>query len=254
MEDLVGKRVIIGGGATGMGAATAKRLVSKGAKVIVGDVNAAGLKALEPQLAGPGTGVPFVFDLAKEEDIEAIVQHCVDQFGGVDGLVIPAADNSKQNMGNDRTVLDMDIRIWERTLRVNLIGHALLMKAAIPHMVKAGGGSIVVISSGASYLGLDYMPAYAASKAGLSALVRHTARLCGKDNIRCNGVNPGLVMTEGGMVNMNDKDRLGPPQNALRRNGQGDDVAKIIAFLLSDDSAWIDGQIISANGGSHMRE
>ncbi|MFC3172678.1 SDR family NAD(P)-dependent oxidoreductase [Novosphingobium bradum] len=256
MQDLAGKRVIIGGGATGMGAGLALRLVRLGANVVVGDRNAAGLKALEPKLAeGPGRAVTMVFDLMDDAGIEALVQRCVDEFGGVDKLAIPAADTSAETMMGDEPVTSMDPKVWERVMRINVIGHGLLMKAAIPHMVKAGGGSIVVISSEASFLGMSYVPAYSSSKAALQALVRHTARIVGKDNIRVNGVCPGRVIDDGREEGPTRPEVVGqPPRNALQRHGKPDDVARVIAFLLSDESGWISGQTISANGGSDMRD
>jgi NAD(P)-dependent dehydrogenase (short-subunit alcohol dehydrogenase family) len=103
-------------------------------------------------------------------------------------------------------------------------------------------------------MGMDLMPAYSASKAGLQALVRHVARLCGKDNIRCNGVYPGLVHTRGGKVNMGPQDLDGASRNLFGRPADPDDIARLMAFLLSDDSSWITGQIIAANGGVSFRE
>jgi NAD(P)-dependent dehydrogenase (short-subunit alcohol dehydrogenase family) len=256
MKDLAGKRIIIGGGATGMGAALAVWLANLGARIIVGDVNERGLQELEPQLAGkPGAAIPMVFDLTDDASIERLVQRCVDEFGGVDALAIPAAETSAAVMQADNTVFDMDPKVWERVMRVNVIGHGMLMKAAIPHMIEAGGGSIVVISSCASYLGLKYVPAYSASKAALQALVRHVAHLCGKDKIRCNGVCPGRVITDRPGAPVARQEVVGvEATNALLRHGHPDDVAKVIAFLLSEESDWITGQVISANGGSTFRE
>ncbi len=255
MQDLAGKRIIIGGGATGMGAALAIRLVKLGAKVIVGDRNAEGLKALEPELAeGPGQAITMAFDLMDDASIEALVQRCVDEFGGVDGLAIPAADTSPATMQADEPVTDMDPKIWERVFRINVIGHGMLMKAAIPHMVAAGGGSIAVVSSEASFLGMSYVPAYSSSKAALQALVRHTARIAGKDKIRVNGVCPGRVINDRVAIVSRQEVVDQPPRNAIQRHGQPDDVAKVLAFLLSEESGWISGQIISANGGSDMRD
>ena len=256
MDDLAGKRIIIGGGKPGgMGGALAVRLVKAGAHVFVGDISQEGLKGLEPQLAGgPVKASTMVLDLSDDDSIKRFVQRGMEVLAGIDGLAIPAADLSKENLGNDRTLFDTEVSVWERTLRVNLIGHAQLMRAAIPHMIKGGGGSIVVVSSGASYSGMDYMPAYSCSKAGLQALVRHVARLCGKDGIRCNGICPGLIMSEGGKVNMKPEDRDGPPRNALGRHGEPDDPARVMEFLLSDQSSWITGQTISANGGAGFRD
>jgi len=257
MKDLAGKRIIIGGGATGMGAALAIRLAGYGANIIVGDRNAAGLETLRPELEGlPGKAVPVVFDLADDASIRALVQRCLDEFGGVDHLAIPAADTSVDTMRNDNPVLDMDPAIWERVFRINVIGHGMLMKAAIPHMIAAGGGSVAVISSEASFIGMDYVPAYSASKAALGALVRHAARACGQHKIRVNGVCPGLVFDprKAGAVAAREEVVGASPDNCLRRHGQPDDVAKVICFLLSDESGWMTGQVISANGGKFMRE
>jgi len=254
MKDLKGKRIIVCGG-TGMGAALAVRLVADGSRVVVGDVNQAGLDALAAEFKGkPGEGITFHYDLADHASIERLVQRCVDAYGGIDGLAITAADLSKATLGNDHDILHMDPLIWERTLKVNLIGPAMVIKAVIPHMVKAGGGAIAVVSSGAAFAGLDYIPAYGSSKAGLQALVRHVASLCGKDNIRCNAITPGTIKTEGAKVNMPKTTLEGPPRNPLGRWGTAEDPARVLAFLLSDEAAWITGQTISANGGASFRD
>lgn len=256
MKGLSGKRIIIGGGATGIGASLASRLTDEGARLVVGDINAAALhRAVSELVAKGGSAFAMVFDLADEGSIAGLVRRCLDEFGGLDGLAIPGADLSAATLGNDLDILAMDPRIWERTLKVNLLGHALLMRAAIPHMISAGGGSIVTVSSGAAYSGADTMPAYAASKAGLHALTRHVARVCGKDNIRCNAVAPGLVMTEGARVNMTEEMiALAKSTNALPRVGEADDLASAIAFLLSEESSWITGQVLSVNGGFAFRD
>ena len=127
MQDLAGKRIIIGGGATGMGAALAVRLTRLGAKVIVGDRNAEGLEKLKPDLQGPGTAITMVFDLMDDDSINSLVQRCVDEFGGVDCLAIPAADTSPETMQADTPILEMDPAIWHRVMRINVIGHGMLM-------------------------------------------------------------------------------------------------------------------------------
>lgn len=245
MHDLLGKSVIIGGGATGIGAALAARLVSSGANVVVGDISEPGLDALMPKLKGPGTAVPVAFDLAEDLSIDNLVQICVGEFGGIDGVAITGADLSPATAGADRPILDMDPKIWERVLRVNTIGHAMLMKAAIPHMISGNGGAIAVVTSGAAFMGSPTWPAYASSKAALGALVRSVALSYGKFSVRCNGVNPGRIVKEG----IHEE-----PSNALDRIGRPDDAARVLAFLLSEESKWITGQIISANGGASFRE
>lgn len=245
MQDLRGKRIIIGGGATGIGAALAARLKICGAHVVIGDVNRTGLDAMIPGLPGPGTAMPVVFDLADDTSIDRLVQVCVDRFGGVDGLAIGGADLSPATADADRPVLDMDSQLWEHVFRVNTIGHARLMKAAMPHMINGGGGAIAIVTSGAAFMGSPTWPAYASSKAALNALVRSVALAYGKFGVRCNGVNPGRIVKEG-----DDE----APINVLDRVGRPDDAARVLTFLLSEESGWITGQIISANGGSSFRE
>jgi NAD(P)-dependent dehydrogenase (short-subunit alcohol dehydrogenase family) len=255
MRGLSGKRFIIGGGATGIGAALAVQLVSAGGQVVIGDINEDGLKNLEGRLKGKaGTGLLMKFDLADAASIDQLVRRCLEEFAGVDGLAIPGADLSQSTLGRDFAILEMDAAVWERTLRVNLIGHALLMRSVIPHMQKAGG-SIVTVSSGAACMGSDTMPAYAASKSGLHALVRHIARAYGKDKIRCNGVAPGLVPTESSKANLTPQMIEYSLKNmALPRVGEPDDLASAMAFLLSDESTWITGQVLSVNGGQLFRD
>jgi NAD(P)-dependent dehydrogenase (short-subunit alcohol dehydrogenase family) len=255
MRGIKGKRFIIGGGATGMGAALAGRLVAEGASVVVGDINQPALNTMVKKLVeGGGRALAVTFDLSDEASVGSLVQRCVDEFGGVDGLAITGADLSAATLGNDFDILRTDPKIWQRTFTVNLLGHVLLMRAAIPHMV-ATGGSIVTVSSMAAHFGYADNPAYACTKAGLHALARHVARLCGKDKIRCNVVAPGLVLTEGAQVNLKQETKdLIIKGSPLPRLGEPDDIASSLLFLLSDEAAWITGQVISVNGGMSFRD
>ena len=255
MKGLKGKRIIIGGGATGIGAATARRLVAEGARVAVGDVNEAALAKVLPELQKAGDAIAAHFDLAEEATINHLVQHAVDTFGGLDGTVHTGADLSQGTMGNDINILELNVSVWDRTHRVNFLGHALLMKAAIPHMQAAGGGAIAVVASSAAHEGFPFFPAYAASKASLNAPVRHVASLCGKDNIRCNAVSPATVLTEGGAVNLTPEVKVQQmARTPLGRLGDPDEIAAMLVYLLSDESPWLTGQVISMNGGAFYRE
>ena len=252
MRGLKDKRFIIGGGATGMGAALALRLTEEGARVLVGDINSAGLEALAATAEGAIRTEQF--DLADDQSVERLVARAVAEFGGLDGIAITGADLSRATMEQDRDVLHLSPEIWERVLRVNLIGHALLMKAAIPHLKAAGGGSIVTVSSASAYSGGTILPAYGASKAGLHALVRHIAHLTGPDWIRCNGIAPGLVQTEGAANVPEERRKTLLAAQALPRLGLADDMASAMAFLLSDEASWITGQVIAVNGGLMFRD
>lgn len=245
MHDLSGKRILVGGGASGIGAALVTRLAERGARVVAGDLDKAALDATVSGLRGRGSVIPVEFDLADDGSIAHLVRVCADEFGGVDGLAITGADLSPSMAEADRPVLQMDPGVWERAFRVNTIGHAMLMQAALPHMIDGGGGAIAVVTSGAAFLGSSRWPAYASSKAALGALVRSVALAYGQLGIRCNGVNPGRIVKEGA-----DE----APANAMGRIGRPDDPARVLEFLLSGESRWITGQIVSADGGTSLRE
>jgi NAD(P)-dependent dehydrogenase (short-subunit alcohol dehydrogenase family) len=256
MRGLTGKRIVVASGATGIGAATAQRLAEEGAHVIVGDINESGLKETVGRIrAAGGTAEGLRFDLADAHSIELLVETAAERLGGLDGLANIGAEMevARKEMGTD--LLAMDIADWERSFRVNLIGHALTIRAAIPHLIKAGGGSIVGVSSAAAHSGFADAPAYATSKAGLNALARHVARRWGKDNIRCNYIAPGWILSEAALrflsKEAHDAAVAGLP---LTRLGEPADTAALLAFLLSDDGSWITGQVIAINGGAAFRE
>jgi NAD(P)-dependent dehydrogenase (short-subunit alcohol dehydrogenase family) len=256
MRGIKGRRFIVAGGATGIGATLARRIAAEGASVVVGDINEPALRTCVAGIgASGGNAIAVACDLADDASIRQLVERCEDKFGGIDGLAITVADLSASNLGNDHDILRMNPSVWQRTMTVNLLGHALLMRAAIPHMVAAGGGSIVTTSSAQAYYGYADMPAYAASKAGLHALVRHVARLCGKDKIRCNGIAPGVVLTEGAKVNLKQETLDSVlAATVLPRLGETEDIASAALFLLSDESSWITGQVIAVNGGLAFRD
>jgi NAD(P)-dependent dehydrogenase (short-subunit alcohol dehydrogenase family) len=256
MRGLKGKRIVVASGATGIGAATAERLAAEGSQLIVGDINEAGLaETVERIKQAGGRAHAAHYDLADAGSIAALIEASITRYGGIDGLANIGADVGTTTLQNDFDVGAMDVAIWERTLRVNLIGHALLMKAALPHFIAQGGGAIVSVSSASAYMGDASLPAYAASKAGLHALIRHVARRWGKDNVRCNGVAPGLVLTgpaRGAFTPAELARNL--EQLPLPRHGEPADLAATIAFLLSDDAEWITGQVIATNGGIAFRD
>lgn len=255
MADFAGRRIVIAAGGSGIGAATATRLAAAGASVIVGDINEAGARDVAQRIVDAG-GVarPFTFDLADEQSTNALIQAAVDAYGGLDGLANIGADLSHATMEGDKDVLEMSWPIWERTMRVNVVGHAFTCREAIKQFLKQGtGGAIVNVSSEAASCGEDTRPAYAASKAGVNALMRQIALRWGKEGIRCNCVAPGITMSATAEEQM-------PPEfkqqwldlTTMKRFGRPEDLAATIAFLLSDDASWISGQVWHVNGGSHF--
>jgi NAD(P)-dependent dehydrogenase (short-subunit alcohol dehydrogenase family) len=256
MRGLKGKTFLIAGGATGIGAATAKRLATEGASVAIGDINIAGATATAEQITqSGGRAIAVEFDLADTQSVQNLVDRTIKEFGGIHGLHNVGADLSDHNLGRDTTILDTDMDVWLRTLDVNLLGYVRTIRAVLPHLLAEGGGSIVNTSSGAA-LGSDPQHvAYGASKAAVNHLTRHVAVNWGKHNIRSNGVMPGLVMGET-QERQND---LQLQQAFLMfgkttRLGKPDDLAAITTFLLSEEAEWITGQVWYIGGGSHLRQ
>lgn len=256
MRGLADKTFLIAGGATGIGAATAKRLAAEGAWVAIGDNNIAGATGTAKQIAADGgRAIAVEFDLADERSVQRLVETTIAEFGAIHGLHNVGADLSEDNLGRDTTILDTGMDVWQRTLDVNLLGYVRTIPAVLPHLLAQGGGSIVNTSSGAA-LGSDPSHvAYGASKAAVNHLTRHVAVNWGKHNIRSNGVMPGLVMGET-QERQND---VALQQAFLMfgktsRLGKPDDLAAITAFLLSDEAEWITGQVWYIGGGSHLRQ
>ena len=256
MRGLAGKTIILAGAATGVGAGAAVRLGEESANVVVGDINIAGAQATAGDInAAGGSAIAIEFDLADEDAVESLVEQAVATFGGVNGLVNVGADLSPNVIWRDLTLLDTDLDVWHRTLDVNLLGYVRASKAVIPHLLEAGGGSIVNVSSGAAVSrGDGKRPAYAASKSAILALTRHVANNWGRQGVRCNGVMPGLVMgpTQERQNDTQLQEML-LAQVPTTRLGRPDDLGAVIAFLLSDDAEWINGQVWAIDGGANMR-
>jgi NAD(P)-dependent dehydrogenase (short-subunit alcohol dehydrogenase family) len=253
MRGLANKVHIIAGGGSGIGAATAQRLAEEGAHIVIGDFVAANAQSVAAQLTAQGARALGVqFDITQPASVEALVETAVNAFGGLDGMHVNAADT--QAVLSDLDALDVSLDIFDRTLAVNLRGHLLCTRAALPHLLRRGGGSLVYTSSGAAFMGEPVRVAYGVSKSGMHALMRHVASGWGKSGVRANVVAPGLVMTDIIRRAMNEAEQaavLGLTRSA--RLGEPRDIAAAVAFLLSDDAEWINGQIISVDGGVTMR-
>jgi NAD(P)-dependent dehydrogenase (short-subunit alcohol dehydrogenase family) len=249
MKNLQGKTILICGGATGIGAATARRLCEEGARVGIGDLNVQGAESLVEELnqAG-GEAKAWQYDQSDESTISALVEKVIAYFGHLDGLFANVAD--LQAVLVDGDILSNDSDLWERTLRVNVIGTAMLLRAVLPHVLERGGGSLVLTSSDAAVAGEGERPAYAASKAGVNSLCRHIATKWGQKGIRCNTVSPGFVLTEQLDINMTQEMKDWMLKGARStRHGAPSDIAGAVAFLLSDDGEWVNGQAWRVNGG-----
>jgi NAD(P)-dependent dehydrogenase (short-subunit alcohol dehydrogenase family) len=256
VEGLRNKVVVVAGGALGIGAATARKLAQSGAKVVIADLNDkdATLTAESIRSTG-GIATSIRFDITDEDSIKRMIAYAVDQYGRLDGLHNNVADLPL--CARDTDLLTVDLAVWERMFRVNLTGFFLTMRNAVPQMLKQGGGSIVNTSSAAAFAAEPIRPAYGASKAGVVALTRHVATAYGRRGIRCNAVAPGAIATEGALATAkamggNADDWFKHVRENIahsHRDGTPQDIAAVVALMLSDEGAWINGQCFSIDGG-----
>ncbi|GAA3861007.1 glucose 1-dehydrogenase [Leifsonia kafniensis] len=254
MEGLKDK-VIVFAGAGGIASATATILGGGGAKIVVGDVVLASAeRTVQAAVESGGEGVATTLDISDEQQVKALIDLAIERYGRIDGLFNVAANIDPEQVEQDTNVVEIDLGAWQRTIDVNLTGYLLTARYAIPHIIKAGGGSIVNTSSEAVYAGMADKVAYSATKAGVTALTRHISRKYGKEGVRANTVSPGLVLTPQTEANLPAEFRETIlAMTPAPRNGKPSDIGNTVAFLLSDAGVWITGQVLSVNGGTTMR-
>lgn len=246
------KVIVIAGGAGGIGSETAQRLASEGASLVLGDINHQNALAVAKTIiANGGQAVATHLDIGEESSVKQLIDLAITHFGRLDGLHANAADLRVQDQ--DTNAVEIDLDIWQHLININLTGYLYCTRFAVPEMLKNGGGALVYTSSDASFYGEALRVAYACSKAGVNALMRHTARKWGEQGIRANAIAPGLVRTP--MVNSLPKEFLDATFEATPslRLGKPADIAAMVAHLMSGDGEWINGQVISVNGGGLMR-
>jgi|TARA_R100000501_G_scaffold17390_1_gene32320 NAD(P)-dependent dehydrogenase (short-subunit alcohol dehydrogenase family) len=243
------KVAIVTGGAAGIGAATARIFAELGAAVVIADVDAAAASALVDALRRDGLDASFVLtDVLVEEDIKAAIEHAVSTYGGLDILHNNAG--IPRTRAPDAEVSDMTVDMWRMTLDGNLTSVMLGCKYAIPHMRRRGGGAIVNTSSGGALAATVDLTAYSAAKAGVHALTREVAVAYGRDNIRCNAVVPGAVLTARGRATLPPEVlQMFADETPLPYLAEPEDIASIAVFLASDHAKMITGQAILADGG-----
>jgi len=254
LRGLTDKVAVVVGGASGIGAATAARLGGEGCRVVVGDIaKDAAQQTAERIAAAGGTAIHVAFDLADPDSVADLIHTAATTYDGVDLLFNVGADMSAIRADTD--VVDIDFDVWDRVMAVNLRGYVAAMKYAVPRMLGRGGGAIVNMSSAAAFQGEPARPAYATAKAGIGALTRHVASRWGKEGVRCNAVAPGFTATEVIRSVPQWPELQAAALKRIRgtRVGDPDDIASLVAFLLSEEGAWINGQVVNIDGGTVLR-
>lgn len=248
---LSGKVAIITGAGSGIGAATATLLASQGAKVVAAGRNLESLQRVVGDIkAAGGEALAVAADVADEAQIAVLVDRTIAAFGRIDVLHNNAALTDAATMAADGLIEHMDGAAWDRVLAVNLRGPMLCCKHVLPHMLKQGKGSIIMTGSGKGLEGDLGQPAYGASKAALINLTQNLATQYGKQGVRANILIVGLVMTEMLLRTFPAPVRAMMESHHLTPYlGEPQHVAAAVAFLASDESAFVTGHAMYVDGG-----
>lgn len=249
MKRLENKVAVVAGAATGIGAACARRFVEEGAKVIIGDLNIDTANQLADELGNAAIAVKY--DAADETSIKNLIDSAVDKFGALHVLHNNVALTSKVAQTTDLNVTDISLSTWEDIMRVNTTSFLIGTKYAVPHMIASGGGAIVNTASNSGRFGDVVRTAYGASKAAVISLTQHIAVQYGKQGIRCNAIAPGVILTDA-MKSLPELVTLIEPHIVTPEFGEPHDVAALAAFLASDESRYITGQVIPIDGGASI--
>jgi|SRR6516165_3089315 NAD(P)-dependent dehydrogenase (short-subunit alcohol dehydrogenase family) len=248
-QDLTGKVAIITGGGGGIGSATAERLARAGAAIAIVDINNATATDVAGRLKAKCLNAEaFIADVAEETQVHELVAAVVEAFGRVDILHNNAVNNAPEIFGHDQThgLLDMTVGVWDATFAVNVRGPMLMSKHVIAQMLRQKTGGVIVNTSSLAW---EYpnrgLTAYGASKGALNTLTSYIAAQFGAQNIRCNSLVCGMVVTDG-LRHFFGKEQLDAmlANTTLRRATEPEDIAAMVHFLVSEDSRQMTGQLV----------
>jgi dihydroanticapsin dehydrogenase len=245
-----GKVCVVTGGASGIGLATCRRLAEEGGLVAVADID---LTAAERAAAAlPGEAAAFPVDVTDDASVAALYRAVADHHGRID----VCHNNAGILMPDDTDPVATSLATWQRILSVNLTGVFLCLHHQIPHLLRAGGGSIINTASFVALMGAATPQiAYSASKGGVVSMTREVAAVYAKQGIRCNALAPGWVDTP---INYAHAEMLGGLAEVyatidsfqpIGRPGEAREIANVALFLASDESSFVTGSIIVADGG-----
>ena len=250
-SDLKGKVALVTGAARGIGAAIAKKLAAEGADVAVCDLKAEWCDETVKALAELGVKAKgYAVNVSASAEVDGCVKQVIADFGKIDIMV------NNAGITKDGLLMRMSDDDWDAVLDVNLKGTFLFTRAVSRPMMKNKaadgtqlGGSIINIASIVGIIGNAGQANYTASKGGVIALTKTTAKELGSRNIRCNAIAPGFIQSKMTEALPEDVKKAYMASIPLRRFGTAEDIAKAVAWLASDESAYVTGQVISVNGG-----
>jgi NAD(P)-dependent dehydrogenase (short-subunit alcohol dehydrogenase family) len=246
-----GKVAIITGGAGGIGAAAARLMTARGARVAVADIDFARAEALAATLPD---AFAIVVDLEHQSTIKAMIAAVVAHYGQLDVLINNAALLGPDIAQRDGNVEDMDTDLWDRTYRINVRGTMIACREALPHLRKTRGNIVNTVSN-LALQGHIIQAAYSSSKAAIIQMTRAIAASHGKLGVRCNAVAPGMTMTPALLEAFPPPLRQLVEDETLRDQlGEPEDIAEALAFLASSAARNITGQVLVSDGGcaSHV--
>lgn len=245
---LQAKVAVITGAGSGMGREMAKLFAAEGASVVAADLVPAGVEQVVEEIrAAGGTATPVVADVSQKQDVEAMIDTAVSTYGRLDVLV-----NNAGIMDRVLPVADCTDEVWERVLAVNLNGPFYACRKAIPIMIAQGGGAIINTASVAGIRGGAAGAAYTSSKHAVVGLTKNIAAHYVHEGIRCNAILPGGVATAiglGGEAHQAGAARLMKVAETSPRTAKPQEIASVALFLASDDSSFVNGMALVADGG-----
>jgi len=245
MIGLKGRRVLVTGAARGLGRAFAEAIAEAGARVVLADI----LEAQGREAAAELRQDFVPLDLSHPRSVADGVAAAAGALGGLDGLVNNAAiATGIGGKGFD----EIDLETWDRVMDVNVRGTWLVTRAAAPYLRRSGKGRVVNIASDTALWGAPRLLHYVASKGAIIAMTRALARELGPDGVAVNAVAPGLTIVEATDYVPEDRHRLYVENRAMPRRQMPEDVVGAVLFLLSDEAAFVTGQLLPVNGGFVM--
>ena len=248
-HELDDKRLVITGAASGIGRATAILAAAEGARVVAVDLAEAVEETVHEIKEAGGHAVAVKADVSDEDAVAGFIDRCVSEFGGLDGVYANAGVSSGR-----RTLAELTVEDWQRTLAINTVGVFLAIKHAVPHLTKQGSGALLCTASVAGLRANAGGVDYSASKAGVISIVQTVAYQLYGTGVRINAICPGLIET--GMTRpafdrareRGTEERIGQI-NPTRRAGQPIEIAQMACFLLSDRASYVNGQAVPVDGG-----